>query len=91
MDVRVFFDMFTVLPCVLVRSPRSALSQVAGMQGCAGKTLVNGDQFLGLDVRARNPFFLGAECLPSWPPCPEIRTAHAKFTDFHCVVFRISA
>ena len=35
-------------------------------------------------------FFL-AKCLPSWPPSPEIRTAHAKFTDFIRLFFRISA
>ena len=35
-------------------------------------------------------FFL-AKCIPSWPPSPEIRTAHAKFTDFHVCVYRISA
>ena len=35
--------------------------------------------------------FFFAKCLPSWPPSPEIRTAHAKFTDFHVCVFRISA
>ena len=33
----------------------------------------------------------GAKCLPSWPPSPEIRTAHAKFTAFHVCVLRISA
>ena len=30
--------------------------------------------------------FLLAKCLPSWPPSPEIRTARAKFTDFHLSV-----
>ena len=34
--------------------------------------------------------FLLARCHPSWPPSPEIRTAHAKVTDFHVCVFRIS-
>ena len=27
-------------------------------------------------------FVFLAKCFPSWPPSPEIRTAHAKFTDF---------
>ena len=36
-------------------------------------------------------FFFLAKCLPSWPTSPEIRTAHAKFTDFHVCVYRISA
>merc|ERR1712118_417817 len=34
--------------------------------------------------------FFFAKRLPSWPPSPEIRTAHAKFTDFHVCVYRIT-
>ena len=48
-----------------------------------------GGNLTALQVPA-SPFFL-AKCLPSWPPSPEIRTAHAKFTDFHVCVYRISA
>ena len=44
-------------------------------------TLPPGDPRL-VPAAAASFFFL-AKCLPSWPPSPEIRTAHAKFTDFH--------
>ena len=44
-----------------------------------------------LGERSQKTFCFFAKCLPSWPPSPEIRTAHAKFTDFHVFVFRISA
>ena len=37
--------------------------------------------------RFEHPSFFLAKCLPSWPPSPEIRTAHAKFTDLHVFVF----